>query len=568
MICDRIFATQVTNTVSDFQNPTLWMEEACGVTKTNSGETVNTRTALSLSAYYACLRVISEDVGKLPLVTYRRTGPRGKDKALDHPAYDLLHVSPNPRMSALALREVVTAWALGWGNGYAEIQRDGAGRPVALWPHHPSRVATKKYGDSLLYTIRLDDGAVKVMDAENMIHIHGVGDDGVTGYSIAALAAESIGVGLAAQTFGAAFFGNGTALSGVLIHPETLSDKALKHLRESWSAQHTGPRNAYKPAILEEGMKYERMGIPPNEAQFVESRQFSVEEICRWFRVPPHKIQHLLRSTFSNIEQQNVEYVTDCLLSWLVRWEQEINRKIFLGEKDVFAEHVVNGLLRGDQTARSAFYREQFNIGALSQNDIRELENHNPIGPDGDVYYIPSTMKNCAGASDPEPEPTPPPQFQIAPPTQDEEIDPEEDPESEQEPETDEVPESTAMLVRDSVERFVRRDVAGIAKATARADERDRDEIGRALDRHYAKLRDAQVELLGGCVRAIVYPRRDVDVEAILGMALIAYYFNSRTLADSGETYEPDQEPAIQARMASLDLVKAVKDYHGNQNRS
>jgi len=214
------------------------------------------------------------------------------------------------------------------------------------------------------------------------------------GYSVLRAAAESLGLALAAQTFGATFFGNGTALSGVVEHPARLKDaEALKRFRQSWQEIYAGPDNAHKIAILEEGAKYAKIGVPPEEAQFIETRYFQTEEITRWFRMPPHKIQHLLRSTDNNIEHQDIEYTTDALMSWYVRWEQEVHWKLLGGADELLAEHVVNALMRGDMAARSAYYSKQWGIGALSQNDIRELDNMNPIGPDGDVYYVPVNMQ-------------------------------------------------------------------------------------------------------------------------------------------------------------------------------
>lgn len=387
--------------LADLRHPSAWLLDWSRGRATTAGLSVSPQGALAIAAYYACLRTIAEDVGKLPLLVYRRLSPRGKERATEHPLYNLLHNAPNSDMTAMTFREVLTHHAVGWGNGYAEIVTDGRGEVSALYPIHPSRVALRRddqggvvydvYGETVLGA--RDVGRVVRLPSENVLHIKGLGADGLSGYSVAQLAAESLGLSLAAQTFGAAFFGNGTALGGVLEHPGTLSDTAVAHLRESWQTRYGGPENANKPAILEEGMKWTRLGIPPDEAQFLETRQFQVREVARWFRMPPHKIQDLTEATFSNIEQQSIEYVTDTLMPWLVRWEQELRRKLFAREPDIFAEHLVLGLLRGDQAARAAYYKDLFNVGALSPNDIRELENENPIpGRAGDRYYIQMNM--------------------------------------------------------------------------------------------------------------------------------------------------------------------------------
>ena len=381
----------------DANNDRWWSGGWAGGRKTKAGETVSPESANALSPYFAALCAISEDVAKLPLFVYRHLKPAGKEKVLDHPAFHLLHREANPEMGPMTFRETLTGWALGWGNGIAEIERAGNGDPVALWPIHPNRVAMKRLPadrdplQSLVYEVRNEGAEPTYLSTANVLHLIGRGG-GIWGKSIAQVAAESIGVGLAAQSFGAAFFGNGTHICGVLEHPGELDDDAHERLRKDWVDRYGGPGNVGKPAILEEGMKWARVGIPPEEAQFLETRQFQVEEIARWFRIPPHKIQHLARATFSNIEHQSIEYVVDCLMTWLDRWEGEIARKLFrTSEQDLFAEHVVQGLMRGDSRTRGQFYREQFGIGTLSINEIRELENRNPI-EGGDVYYVPLNM--------------------------------------------------------------------------------------------------------------------------------------------------------------------------------
>lgn len=381
----RLFRAE-TGSVSDLMNPRKWLLDWAGYRRTQSGEDVNQQTVLALSTYYDCLRNLAEDVSKLPLITYRRM-ERGKERAREHPAYSVLHDQANEDMGAMEFRMLLTAWAAGWGNGYAEIQTNQSGI-VALYPIHPSRVMIKRRDNTRYYVVRNEGKNPVEIPAKRMLHIRGMGDvDG--GYSICHIAAESLGLSIAAQTFGASFFGNGASMSGVLTHPNTIGEEALKGLRAQFAEMYGGAYNAARPAILEEGMKWERLGIPPEEAQFLETRQFQVEEVCRWFRMPPHKVQHLLRSTFSNIEHQSIEYVTDTLQPWLTRWEQEIQRKIFVGEPDIFAEHLTLGLLRGDGIARKDFYAGMWQIGAMSQNDIRESENMNSIGPEGDVYYVP-----------------------------------------------------------------------------------------------------------------------------------------------------------------------------------
>jgi len=387
---------------TDSQNPSPWLLDWFAGRRTEAGPRVNPKTAMGLSAYFGCLRNISEDIGKLPLKVYRRLKPRGKELAPEHPAYSLLHDAPNADMSAMSFRETLTAHAMGWGGGFAEIPRTGRGQPGGLNLIHPSRVTMGRDADKkLVYDVRSNDLGADVvrLQQHQVFHIHGLGSVGTSGFSLSVLGAQAIGLGLAVEQFGARFFRNDARPGGVLEHPGALKDTAWAHLRESWSEQYAGAEQSHKPAILEEGMKWNTVGIPPEEAQFLETRQFQIEDIARWFRMPPHKIQHLLRATFTNIESQAIEYVGDTLEPWATRWEQEIQRKLFTpAEQNIyFAEHLFKGLLRGDQVKRSIFYGKMFGMGAMSQNDIREAENDNPIGPEGDVYYIPLNMQPAGG---------------------------------------------------------------------------------------------------------------------------------------------------------------------------
>lgn len=412
-ILKRIWNTASTS-ISDLLNPKKWLISALsGGRLTTSGEHVSPESAMTLSAYFACLRCISEDVGKLPLIVYKEVKPRGRERLINSPIYNLLKTKPNNEMSSISFRETLQHWAMGWGNGYAEIVRDGGGVAREMYPIHPSRVTViRDTSGEILYRVRpsidLQTGAAtgkgdRYLRPDEMFHLHGLGKAGIDGYSIAGLAAESLGVGLAAQKFGAAFFGNGTSVGGILSHPGKLSDPAIEKLKKAWNEAHQGAGNAHGLAVLEEGLKYDRTSIPPEDAQFIETRQFSVEDVCRWFRVPPHKIQHLLRATFSNIEQQSIEYVVDCLMPWLERWEQEIKRKLIgENETEVYAKHLINGLMRGDQAARAAFYKALFEMGALSPNDIRELEDMNPI-EDGDNYYVQLNLTTLKNAGQPQP---------------------------------------------------------------------------------------------------------------------------------------------------------------------
>lgn len=350
---------------------------------------------MKVSTVFACVRNIAEDIGKLPLFLYRRLSPGGKERVAEHPLYRLLRYAPNDEMSSMDFRQTMTADLLLGGNGYAEIVRSMGGTVVGLNHIARDRVTVKRRdsGD-LFYEVRQNSGGAVSIDARNMLHIRGLGD-GLVGWSIVKLARHSIGSALASDKYGEAFASNNARPGGVLEHPGKLKPESLKQLRESWEKTHGGPENANKVAILEEGMKFHAMSISNEDAQFIEGKEFSVEDICRWFRCPPHKVGHLKRATgWSTLEATNTDYVTDTLMPHLTRWENEIWIKLLTPaeQRDLFAEHLVNGLMRGDSAARSAYYREQWSIGAMSQNDIRSMENMNGIGPVGDVLYVPTNM--------------------------------------------------------------------------------------------------------------------------------------------------------------------------------
>jgi HK97 family phage portal protein len=353
-----------------------------GGTPTSTGITVNEHTALSFSAVYAAVALISGDVASLPLIFYRKTGNGGRERFTSHSLYRILHDEPNPEMSSMTFRETLQGHLLTYGNAYAEIERDSAGRPMALWPLTPERVAPfRDTAGRLGYRVASGSGEV-TFAAADMLHIPGLGYDGMCGYSVIAKARESIALGIATERFGGAFFGNGATFGGVISYPGAKPNElVIKNTQEALDSKHQGVERAHRLLALYNGAKYERMGIPPEDAQFLETRKFQVNEIARWFNIPPHKLRDLDRATFSNIEQQAVEYVTDTLRPWLTRWEHELRRKLIspLERNQQDIEHVVEGLLRGDAAGRAAFYKTMVEIGAMTVNEVRVRENMNPL---------------------------------------------------------------------------------------------------------------------------------------------------------------------------------------------
>lgn len=374
--------------------------EYFGLPATTAGVWVDERIALQVGTFFACVRNIADDTSKCSVVIGERL-PTGERRIVrDDPLHHVLNVEFNPEMSAKVGRETIMAHAASWGNGYGEIQWRVDGGVGAIWPLTPDKMVVRRGANGLQY---IYDG--KPIDAANVIHIPGLGWDGRVGYSPARLARESLGSVIATERFGAAFFGNGARMSGSLNHPGKLSPSAFKNLKESFDERHAGPYNAGRPIILEEGMKWEQLSVPPEDAQFLLTRQFQVPEICRWFRMPPHKVADLAKATFSNIEHQSIEYVTDCLLGWMIRAEQEYQRKCCRGRPNMFVKHNVNTLLRGDAKTRFESYAIGRQWGWLTVNNILRLEDMDPIGPEGDVYLSPLNMLAADAVKPAEPKP-------------------------------------------------------------------------------------------------------------------------------------------------------------------
>lgn len=374
-----------------------------------AGQAVNERSAMQMSAVYACVRILAESIASLPLHFYQYNDAGGKEKAVNHPLYWLLHDEPNPEMSSFSFRETLMTHLLLWGNAYAQIIRNGRGEVIALYPLMPDRMTVDRDTRGRIYYeyARSDSDAntlgkksTVILSPEDVFHIPGLGFDGLVGYSPIAMAKQAIGMGLACDEYGAAFYQNGAQPGGVLEHPNVLKDP--KRVRESWNAIYQGSRNAHRIAVLEEGMTYKPITISPEQAQFLETRKFQIDEIARIFRVPPHMIGDLEKSSFSNIEQQSLEFVKYTLAPWISRWEQAIQRSLLLMSERTryFARFNVEGLLRGDYQSRMNGYAVARQNGWMSANDIRELESLDMI-PDeqgGNLYLINGNMTKLEDA--------------------------------------------------------------------------------------------------------------------------------------------------------------------------
>lgn len=379
-----------------------------------AGKNVTERSAMQMTAVYSCVRVLSEAVAGLPLHVYKYrsdglgAASAGKEKAVSHSLYSLLHDEPNPEMTSFVFRETLMTHLLLWGNAYAQIIRNGKGEVVALYPLMPNRMTVDRDSSGRLYYkyYRGSDEAIRskkyevILSPGDVLHIPGLGFDGLVGYSPIAMAKNAIGLAIATEEYGAKFFANGAAPSGVLEHPGTL--KNPDKVRESWNATFGGSHNANKVAVLEEGMKYSPISISPEQAQFLETRKFQINEIARIFRVPPHMVGDLEKSSFSNIEQQSLEFVKYTLEPWLVRWEQSMARSLLTPseKREYFIKFNVDGLLRGDYASRMSGYATARQNGWMSANDIRELENLDRISAEagGDLYLINGNMTKLADA--------------------------------------------------------------------------------------------------------------------------------------------------------------------------
>ena len=396
-----------------------------------SGKPVNERSAMQMTAVYSCVRILAEAVAGLPLHLYRYTDSGGKEKAVDHPLYLLLHDEPNPEMSSFVFRETLMTHLLLWGNAYAQIIRNGKGEVLALYPLMPNKMTVDRDENGELYytyqraneEAHTMEGASVILKPSDVLHIPGLGFDGLVGYSPIAMAKNAIGMAIACEEFGAKFFANGAAPSGVLEHPGTIKDPA--RVRDAWQSQFGGSANTGKVAVLEEGMKYTPISISPEQAQFLETRKFQINEIARIFRVPPHMVGDLEKSSFSNIEQQSLEFVKYTLDPWIIRWEQSMMRILLSVDekKEYFIKFNLEGLLRGDYQSRMNGYSIARQNGWMSANDIRELENLDriPAEQGGDLYLINGNMLPLGNAG----------AFADITPTEKEETETDEDPSEE-----------------------------------------------------------------------------------------------------------------------------------------
>ena len=375
--------------------------------RSNAGKRVTDRTALQHIAVYACVRVLSEAIAQLPLHVYKYND-KGKERVPRHPLYFLLHDQPNPEMTSFIFRETLMSHLLIYGNAYAQIIRNGRGDVLGLYSLMPDKMKVDRDEKNRLIYIysRYDEANPNlkeqgdiVLYADEVLHIPGLGFDGLVGYSPIALAKNAIGISIACEDYGAPFFGNNANPSGVLEHPGVI--KNPDKLRDAWHRAYGG-RNAHKVAVLEEGVKFTPISIPNNEAQFLETRKFQIEEIARMYRVPLHMIGDLDHATFSNVEHLSLDFVKYSLDPWIVRWEQGLQKALLSDSEkgQYFIKFNVDGLLRGDYASRMQGYSIGIQNGFLCPNDVRELEDMNLIPEEkgGFTYMVNGSMSRLCDA--------------------------------------------------------------------------------------------------------------------------------------------------------------------------
>lgn len=400
---------------SEFRGESAWINDFGNgrISSSSSGLDVSPNRALGIAEVFACVRAISEDAAKLPLDVFRRLPDEGKEKATDLPLFRTLHLEPNPEVGSFMFRQALLTAALVWGNGYAEVEYNGDGTVRYLWLLEPWRVTPRRTdGGDLFYEIKPQQGgASETLSAWEILHVQGFSVNGLVGYLPTRAGAETMGLAMAAKMFTASFFRNGTSQRGIITTPNKLTPESLSAYRDQINKIYGGAENAHGWMAFDNGATVSSMDVDPNKAQLIQTMYFAVEDVARFFRVPPHKIQHLLRATFSNIEHQAIEYVGDTILPWLVKFEQEYTRKLLNPneQKTLFVEHNLDVLLRADLKTRYEAYAIGINTGFINRNEVRAKENMNAY-TGGDRYLVQQNVAivNDEGGIEPTNKPTEP----------------------------------------------------------------------------------------------------------------------------------------------------------------
>lgn len=359
---------------------------------TRAGVGMDANRAMTIAAVWAAVMIISETVGMLPLHIYRRRPDGGRERAPDHPLEVVLSQRPNQHQDAMQWREMLQSHIELRGNAYCEIMPGPLGAVDQLIPLHPDCVQVEQEDDgSLIYRVTGPNGAKRVLLEDEVFHLTGLSFDGICGLSPIAYARESFGTTAATEEYGARLFGHGTLVGSILKHPGRLTDEAATRIKADIEAVTSGLHNAHRTVVLEEGMEFQRMGLTNEDAQFLETRQFQIREIARWFRIPPHMIGDLEDATYSNIEHQALEFVKYTIQPRVTRWEKAIGKQLILRDDVYYAEFTLDGLLRGDTLSRFQAYAIAINNMFMNPNEVRARENLNPY-EGGDEFYQPLNM--------------------------------------------------------------------------------------------------------------------------------------------------------------------------------
>lgn len=507
--------------------------------ETAAGVDVSIEGSLALPAMWACCKVLAETSAMLPLIVYRRAGDGKRTRATEHPLYTLLHDAPNGEQTALEFRETMMLHLASWGNAYADIESDRNGRIRALWPLLPGNMLeVRRRNGRLQYRYLLPNGQETLLRGDQVLHLRGLSGDGILGYSPVRVAMQSVGLGLGAQEYGARWFANNARPDIVAIHPGKLSKDAYMRMKKSWTEDHQGIERSHRLRILEEGLKIEKIGAPPEEAQFLKTQEFQAKDIARMYRMPPHKIGIMDSATFSNIEHQAIEFVTDTVMPWLVRMEQRYWRDLLSVEdqKTYYVEHLIDGLMRGDVQARYGAYAVGRQWGWLSINDVRRLENMDPIAA-GDDYLQPLNMQIVG-------EPTPGPTLPTPPSPAGEGADPGDE-------------EDRSQWLAHEAQRLVKREVADLRRALPKL-RKGGPEVWRAyVGEMYTALEPVIRDGLSPAARVAFAPAGDVvDVEERIS-ATAAGYVLRRQAEMIGCLRQEDAAAAVEETLREYEATGA-----------
>lgn len=441
-----------------------------GITR-HAGVFVNQERALTFTAVWAAARVIAETLAMLPWTYHEELPSGGNRKLIKDPLYRVLKKQANPEMSAFTWKQVAVFHALMWGDSYSEIERNRMGDVVALWPMLPDRTTPMRQGRALVYEYNMGGAERVYLPADQVFHVRGLSFDGLKGLDVLTFLARTAAIGIAMDTFQASFFGNGTHVSGGLFHQKQLSKEAADRLRAQFEALYRGPGNAFRMGVFEEGLEWKSFQITPEAAEMIDAKKLTITDIARFFRLPPHKLADLERATFSNIEEQNQDFVTDTLQPWAVRFEQEADIKLVPPQyPNRYTKFGFQSLLRGRQKERYDSYHVARGDGWINGDEIRALEEMPPM-PDGQgkVYLVPVNMQPIEFAMKP-PEPKPAPGAPPAPGA-----DPEDDPPEDPKPAPDPKKPRSEIdpVLRDTWGRITRRAAARVEQLLANDYEAD-----------------------------------------------------------------------------------------------